>query len=87
MLFDIVRDLNDHMTMMVNEGMPGKRVPLLTGTTDGYNVTIHFMDSVVWDSASWEYRSDDESVEIARIKAHIQECITNNLVMLYNIQF
>ena len=47
MLFDIVRELNDQMNLMVNEGMPGRTVPMLFGTTDGYNVHITFMDQLV----------------------------------------
>lgn len=87
MLFDIVRELNEQMTMMLHDGMPGKRVPLLVGITDGYDVSIQFMDRTVWNSSEWEYRSNDEAVEIAWIKEHIQECITDQLTMLYNIQF
>lgn len=87
MLFDIVREINDQMTLMVNEGMPGRSVPLLFGTTDGYNVHITFMDKVVWDSTTWTYETEDEPTELARIKAHIRERITEHLTMLYNIQF
>lgn len=87
MLFDIVRELNDHMTLMVNDGMPGKRVPLLVGITDGYDVSIQFMDKTMWNSSGWTYQTDDESVEIARIKSHIQAGITDHLTVMYNIQF
>ncbi len=87
MLFDIVRELNDKMTLMLNEGMPGRTVPLLFGMTDGYNVHITFMDKVVWDSTTWTYDTDDELKELKRIKAHIQERIMEHLTVLYNIQF
>lgn len=87
MLFDIVRELNDQMNLMVNEGMPGRTVPMLFGTTDGYNVHITFMDKVVWDSTTWAYETDDEATELKRIKSHIRERITEHLTLLYNIQF
>lgn len=87
MLFDILRELNDQMTLMVNEGMPGRSFPLLFGTTDGYNVQITFMDHTVWDSVSWKYETEDEARELERIKTHIRERITEHLTRLYNIQF
>lgn len=87
MIFDIIREINDNMNMMVNEGMPGKTRPLLFGTTDGYNVHITFMDQLVWDSTTWKFNTEDEEYELGRVKAHIQERITEHLTRLYNIQF
>lgn len=87
MLFDIVREINDQMTLMVNEGMPGRTVPLLYGVTDGYNVSITFMDQTVWDSTNWKFTTDDEPRELALVAEHIRERITDHLTRLYNIQF
>lgn len=87
MLFDIVRELNDQMNLMVNEGMPGRTVPMLFGTTDGYNVHITFMDQLVWSNTDWKFESEDEATELKRVKAHIRERITEHLTRLYNIQF
>ena len=87
MLFDIVRELNDQMNLMVNEGMPGRTVPMLFGTTDGYNVHITFMDKVLWDSSTWKYETEDESRELLRISRHIKDGISEHLTALYHIQF
>jgi hypothetical protein len=87
MLFDIVRELNDQITIMVNDGMPGRTKPMLYGMTDGYNVHITFMDQMVWDSTNWKYDTEDESFEMKRIKEHIRARITEHLTSLYNIQF
>lgn len=87
MLFDIVRELNDKMNIMVRRGMPGFDVPMLFGTTDGHTVVITFMDHVVWDSTTWKYSTDDEMMELDRIRFHIQEAIISRLSSLYNIQF
>lgn len=87
MLFDILREINDQMTLMVNEGMPGRTIPLLFGTTDGYNVQITFMDHVVWDNTSWKFATEDEAYELEKMKAHIRDRITDHLTRLYNIQF
>lgn len=87
MLFDIVREINDQMNLMVNEGMPGRTVPLLFGVTDGYNVHITFMDQPVWSSVDWKFDSDDEASELEKVKAHIRERITEHLSRLYSIQF
>lgn len=54
MLFDIIRNLNDSITLSINQGMPGKARPKLMGTTDGYNVAIHFVDYEVWNSTTWQ---------------------------------
>lgn len=87
MLFDIVRELNDQMNLMVKGGMPGRTVPLLFGTTDGYNVNITFMDQLVWSNANWNFETEDEARELSRVKEHIRERITDHLNSLYNIQF
>jgi hypothetical protein len=87
MLFDIVRTLNDQMTMMVRQGMPGRSTPLLFGVTDGYNVQITFMDNLVWDSSTWVTESQDEVKEESRIEQHIKDRISDHLITLYNIQF
>ncbi len=95
MLFDILRKLNDEITMFLNEGMPGKTVPLLIATTDGYNATIHFCDRVVWESHKWmtadypDNMSDGEKElrELELIEADIKAKVMDYLSRLYNIQW
>lgn len=94
MMFDVLRKLNDEITVSLNEGLPGPTVPLLIGTTDGYNVTVHFMDKVVWDSTKWKYTTvtdnpTDNEVrnELDRIEQHIRHEVMEYLTRLYNIQW
>lgn len=94
MLFDVIRNLNEQITVFLNEGMPGPMVPKVIATTDGFNATIHFIDRVVWDSTTWTFRDYpgmDESeaalAEGARIEAHIKQGISDYLTQLYNIQW
>lgn len=95
MLFDIVRDLNDKIGHAINSGRPGKRAPYLTGTTDGYNVVIHFMGEVLWESTDWTYRygHDNEDVtdeevadEMARIRGHITREAQKLINQFFSIQ-
>ncbi len=94
MLFDLVRKLNDEITLNINEGMPGKNFPCLYGVTDGYNAHITFMDQTVWDSSVWKYERDpsvptdaDIAYEIGRIETHIKARVMDHLTRLYNIQW
>lgn len=87
LLFDVLRELNDRMNVMRNRGMPGEWVPLLVAVTDGYRVRITFMDRTVWDSAEWEYETDDEAHELNRIREHLQESVNDHLTALFNIRF
>jgi hypothetical protein len=54
-LFDLIRKLNDEITVMMSNGMPSNPVPLLMGVTDGYNIQVIFMETVVWDSTKWSF--------------------------------
>ncbi len=95
MLFDVIRKLNDEISLSLNKGMPGKSVPLLTATTDGYNVVINFVDKTVWESHTWEYHtypsymSEDEQMtqETLRIIAHIKMQVMEYLMTLFQIQW
>lgn len=87
MLFDIVRDLNESIHESMSGGMPTAMIPRVFGTTDGFNAQITFMDTVVWDSATWEYTTEDEAVELRVILFHIREAIHKHLSNLYNIRF
>ena len=86
MIFDIIRDVNDRISAMTNGGMPG-RSPLLIGMTDGYRVEVTFMDMPVWRSDEWEYESDDEARELARLKKHIEQGVMQHLARISSIQF
>lgn len=86
MLFDIVRELNDRINELQNGGKPGRVYPKVFGATDGYNVQITFMDMVIWDSATWDYGSD-ERAEYDRIKLYCQKMIKTHITTLYSIQF
>lgn len=93
-LFDIVRKLNDEISASINEGMPGRVQPKLTGITDGYTVLIHFVDLVVWSSENWEYSCDplnatesDLEYEIEAIEAFIRKRVMEHVMVLFNIQW
>ena len=87
MLFDIIRNLNDSITLSIKQGMPGKARPKLMGTTDGYNVAIHFVDYEVWNSTTWQYGNGTEQEELERIQQHIKDGVMEYLTTLYNIQW
>lgn len=87
MLFDIIRSLNDSITLSMSGGMPSRPQPKLFGTTDGYNATIHFVDREVWNSATWQYGTGTEAEELERIKEHVKEEVMAYLNTLYNIQW
>lgn len=93
MLFDIVRDLNDKISYSMNNGRPGKRAVYLTGTTDGYNVVIHFMGETVWDSTEWSYHYEGDDVteaqvelEMGRIRSHITTKVQKLINQFFSIQ-
>ncbi len=93
-LFDIVRDLNDKIAYNIGRGKPHKRVPYLTGTTDGYNVVINFMGEVVWESSEWTfpYGEDDDVTEemvkneTIRIRKYITTECQKLLTQFFSIQ-
>lgn len=94
MLFDIIRNLNEEITALLNKGMPGPVSPKIIATTDGYNVSIYFIDRVVWDSTEWVYKdypnmTESEAVEAEtrRIQSHIKKSISDYLTSLYDIQW
>lgn len=87
MLFDIVREFNDKIALMMNGGMPGKYVPKVFGVTDGTHTQITFMDNVVWDSSEWKYLSDNEDYETGLIREHIKVQIGKVLTDIFKIQF
>lgn len=93
-LFDIVRKLNDEITLSVNEGLPGRVAPKLTGVTDGYTVHIYFVDKVVWSSEDWQYSCDplnatdsDIEYEMEAIEAFIRKRVMEHVMVLFNIQW
>lgn len=94
-LFDVIRDLNTQINIQMNDGLPGKRTPVVIGATDGTNVTVTFMDNVIWDSSTWEYGDypasmlleEAEKRELALITSHLKNTITEYLTRLYNIQW
>jgi hypothetical protein len=87
MLFDIVRELNEEIHMMVNAGKPARMVPRVFGCTDGTVVEITFMDMVLWNSNEWTHQTGDEDAALEAVKNHIRARITDHLNTLYNIQF
>lgn len=87
LLFDVLRELNDHMNLLASKGEPGVRVPLLVAITDGYRVRITFMDRTVWDSDEWGYETDDEEYELNRIREHLKSEVNSHLNFISNIRF
>lgn len=96
MLFDVVRKLNERIAYLLKERTPANRFGMITGTTDGTTVLIHFADEVVWDSTTWNYdnnypsgMSEDQKIqaETKRIEDHIKASIDSHLAKLYDIQW
>lgn len=84
MLFDIIREMNDKLCLRLGKGKAMNRMVLLTATTDGYNIVVHFMGEVVWESSEWKFDDiNSEQEELDAIQHHIT-ATTNNILKTFS---